>query len=113
MQLGSRVEATSWVGVPLAKDLSLSARGVFARWGDIDGMDSAGSVNPMVVPTARTDLRGGKRFDVGGGINWYVHRKSGLRLAAEILKPVYQDLNGPQLENDWTLVLGVQVVAIH
>jgi hypothetical protein len=111
--LGNRMDGTTWVGLPLARDVSVSVRGALASWGDIEGTDAAASVNPMVVPTARTDLRGGTRFDAGLGLNWYVHRRSGLRLAAEVLKPVYQDLHGPQLETDYTIVVGVQLVPVH
>jgi len=31
-----------------------------------------------------------------------------LRLAVERIKPVYQKLDGPQLEQDWILVVGAQ-----
>lgn len=112
-KFGNRADATAWFAVPLARDLSISARGAFGTWGDVDGTDPAPSVNPAVVPTARPDLRGGSRLDLGAGINWYVYRPGGLRLAAEFLRPVYQDLHGPQLETDWTLVIGVQAVPIH
>lgn len=110
---GNRLDATAWLGVPLMRDLSVSLRGAASSWGDVEGVDPAASVNPMVVPTARTDLRGGTRIDAGVGVNWYVHRPSGLRLAAELLRPLYQDLHGPQLETDYTLVVGVQVVPVH
>jgi hypothetical protein len=32
----------------------------------------------------------------------------GHRLAAEFGVPVYQNLNGPQMETDWTLTVGWQ-----
>jgi hypothetical protein len=111
--LGNRADATAWLGVPVAHNLSFSARGALSSWGDIDGMESAASVNPSVVPTARTDLRGGTRFDAGVGVNWYAHRPSGLRFAAELLKPVYQKLHGPQLETDLVLHFGIQLVPKH
>ena len=110
---GNRFDATGWVGVPASKNVSFSIRGVVSSWGDVKGSDSAPSVNPSVVPTARTDLRGGTRFDAGIGANWYVYRPAGLRFAAELLTPLYQDLHGPQLENDYTLVVGMQIVAKH
>lgn len=112
-RLGNRAELTGWVGVPVMRDLSVSVRGVLAGWGDVEGVDAAPSVNPAVVPTARTDLRGGTRFDAGVGLNWYVHRASGLRLGAELLAPIHQDLHGPQLERDVTLQVGLQVVPLH
>ncbi len=111
--LGNRADLTGWIGVPVMHDLSFSVRGALASWGDVDGADAAASVNPTVVPTARPDLRGGTRFDAGVGLNWYVHRATGLRLAAEVLAPVYQKLHGPQLEQDLSLQIGVQLVPLH
>jgi hypothetical protein len=32
----------------------------------------------------------------------------GQRLAVELLRPVYEDLDGPQLGNEWTLNAGWQ-----
>ncbi|MEO0650680.1 MAG: hypothetical protein AAFZ65_08380 [Planctomycetota bacterium] len=61
----------------------------------------------MVIPTARPDLRGGQRLDYGLGVNTYIDRR--WRIAAEVLWPVYQDLDGPQLETDLTVVAGFQV----
>ena len=63
-----------------------------------------------MVPTADPDLRAGQRLDLGLGVNFLngTGDLAGLRLAAELLLPVYQDLDGPQLEVDSTLVLGLQ-----
>ena len=33
----------------------------------------------------------------------------GKRVALEVLTPVYRNLNGTQLEQDWTLTVGAQV----
>jgi hypothetical protein len=33
----------------------------------------------------------------------------GHRFALELGRPVYQDLDGPQLENDWLLTVGWQL----
>ena len=111
--LGNRIDATAWFALPLARDVSVSLRGAYVNWGDVEGSDPAPSVNPAVVPTARPDLRGGSRLDLAAGINVYVHRPSGFRLAAEVVRPVRQDLHGPQLETDWMLLLGAQVVPVH
>ena len=65
----------------------------------------------MMVPTADPDLRGGERLDLGVGANLYVPEGAmeGFRLAAEVLFPLHQDLDGPQLETDLTLVVGAQM----
>ena len=60
------------------------------------------------VPTKNPDLRGGTRIDALIGINYVAHSLNDLRLAFEIGAPVYQDLNGPQLEADLLFTLGTQ-----
>ena len=55
-------------------------------------------------------MRNGERAEVGLGVNFMAQTGplKGHRLAIEALRPVYQDLNGPQLETDWTLTIGWQ-----
>ena len=43
----------------------------------------------------------------------YLPQASAFRVAVEGLVPIHRDLDGPQLETDWTLVVGVQVVPIR
>ena len=67
-------------------------------------------MNASLVPTADPKLRGGDRVDALVGLNWYFGEGSlaGHRLALEYGLPVYQDLDGPQLETDSILLLGWQ-----
>jgi hypothetical protein len=110
---GHRFMGTTWGAWRVNRHLSASLRGALSSWGDIEGADAAASVDPQVVPTARTDLHNGTRLDVGPGLNFYLPSVDGLRFAGELLIPVYQDLDGPQLETDWVLVVGTQVVPVH
>ena len=84
--------------------MSTSVRVNYERWGNIDGADP--DLNPMMVPTADPDRRGGSRFDLGFGVTTLAFEKS--RLAVELLLPTYQDLDGPQLETDLQLIIGLQ-----
>jgi hypothetical protein len=63
-----------------------------------------------IVPTADPDLRAGRRVDllVGAAFTPQAGLLRGHRLALEIGRPVYQNLDGPQLETDWTATLGWQ-----
>ena len=65
----------------------------------------------MMVPTADPELRGGKRVDLGLGFQYAFLNggHQGHRIAAEISRPVYQWLDGPQLETDWLLTVGLQL----
>jgi hypothetical protein len=58
------------------------------------------------VQTADPDRQGIDRLAAGAGINWSLPADH--RLAAELMVPVYQDLDGPQLETDWNLTVGWQ-----
>ena len=62
------------------------------------------------MPTARTDLRGGQVLELLGGINLLLPLGplGDNRFAIEFGKPVYQRLDGPQLERDWRVVIGWQ-----
>ncbi|CAA0116753.1 Uncharacterised protein [BD1-7 clade bacterium] len=104
-RLGNRYKAQSWFAVPFASWVSGSIRLAYDYWGDINGQDKR--LNPAVIPTARTDLRGGQMFSGAIGFNFVL--PVGNRLALEYTAPVYQDLNGPQLATEQGLTFGWQL----
>ena len=135
--LGNRFQATTWYSRKLNDMLSVSARIEGATWGNIDGQDAAMIETMSMSPNARADLRGGERVDILFGLNifldtdrwdkWdrlFIDKDNGLllqakpqensmdketRLAIEIGFPVHQDLDGPQMKSDWSLMVGLQV----
>ncbi len=113
--LGDRYVATTWVAKRISSSFSMSARLNWSKWNNIDGADPDLLVtNPMngidIVPTARTDLRAGRRTDLGVGVNYLVRSGffKGHRLAIEYSQPIQQNLDGPQLEVDNTFHIGWQ-----
>ena len=112
---GHRIEATGWGAKKLSDWWSVSARLRGAAWGDIHGSDSRiMQTSPMgvpLVPTADPDTRGGSSIDGLLGVNFYARSGifKGHRLAVELSKPVYQDLDGPALETDWAVIAGWQL----
>lgn len=104
--LGNRYLQTGWVARRWTEWLSTSARLDWQIWGNIDGADP--DLNPAVVPTADPDRRGRQRLDLLFGANLYAPKGklSGHRLSIEGGFPIYQDLDGPQLETDWQLFVG-------
>lgn len=108
--LGDRFEATFWGAIAANDTSSGSIRFGYSNWGDIDGTDSKLGVPPGMAPTADPDLRAGQRIDLGLGYNHYFREGAfaGHRLALEFIVPVWQDLDGPQLETDWMIVAGWQ-----
>jgi len=112
--LGNRLNVTTWTAYNINYWLSGSFRLDWGFWGNIDGADP--DLNPAVVPTADPDLQGGNRLDALIGLN-FVNQAGpkwlqGQRLAFEIGLPIYQDLDGPQLETDWIILVGWQYTLI-
>ena len=107
-RLGHVGGGTVWGARQLSENFSVSVRSAVKSWGDVEGADAA--LNPMMVPTADPTLRNGTRVDVGLGVNFAVFHGTldGFRIAAEIERPVYQSLDGPQLETDLMLTVGAQ-----
>lgn len=95
---------TGWGSYLWTSGLSTSLRLAAAHSGSIDGRD------PQIgapVQTADPDRQGGWRADIGVGLNlaW----AGGHRFALEFSRPVFQDLNGPQLKTDASLTGGYQL----
>lgn len=104
--LGDRLDLTTWAAIKITNQFSMSARLSYANWGDIDGADPR--LNPMMVPTARPDLRGGSETTALVGLNYEFGGGVGHRLALEYGQVIDRDLDGPQLGNDDMLTLGWQ-----
>ncbi len=107
-RLGHEYNMTAWGAKKLNNTVSISARLDGKKWSDIEGADA--DLNPMMTPTARTDLRGGERIDALVGLNFIAPEGAmkSQRLALEVGMPIYQDLDGPQLETDMRFMLGWQ-----
>jgi len=105
---GERLDGTVWGAYRWSPWVSTSFRAAIQSWGNIDGQDDR--LDPTLVPTADPNLRGGDRLDLLVGANLYGRTGyvKGHRLAIEVGLPVWQDLDGPQLELDWVLTVGWQ-----
>jgi len=75
---------------------------------DIHGADPR--LNPLQAPTADPNLRAGNFLSLGLGLNFLVPSGpvAGVRLSIEGIIPVVQDLDGPQLERDYVLLVGLK-----
>lgn len=113
-RLGNRLMFTGWVARKLNDWWSTSFRFTSDNRGNIHGADPsfAGAVAINMVPTVFPNLRGGNLLMISGGVNTYVRRARPyqVRLAVEVSKPVYQSLDGPQLQNTFQVVLGTQLL---
>lgn len=107
-RLGNVHQVTAWGGVEVTEWLSLTARAVYRSEGEIRG-----HYNGPHSHSSPPDLQGnygGDTLDLGVGLSALIPKGilKGNRFAVEVLMPVYQDLNGIQLERDFTLVAGWQ-----
>lgn len=105
---GDIYQASVWGARKWTDWLSTSLRLQGEIEGDVEGSDSR--LNPLLVPTADPDLRAGERLSVGLGLNFIFPSGplEGLGLAVEGIIPIYQNLDGPQIERDYVLVFGLR-----
>lgn len=134
-KLGLTIGSTLWGTRRLNDSLSISLRGSFENWGNITTStseekteshahghtDAHGShaaptktAQPNYMsPTMDPNLQGGTRGSLAVGVNLIFPDRlgrilAGQRFAVEFQTPVYQSLDGPQTELDWTLIAGWQ-----
>ena len=102
-KLGNRLKLNAWGSYRLTDWLAPSLRLEAQSWGQIRGRDI--TLDPTVDPTFDPRNYGGERVDLLLGVNLFVPkgRLKGMRLSVEGGIPIYQSLDGPQLETDWML----------
>ncbi len=106
--LGDEHRVTAWASYLWKPWLSSSFRIAGQTIDKIDGQ------NPDIiapVQTADPDNQGGERIDLLLGVNLAGQSDSvkGHRIAFEFGAPIYQHLNGPQLETDWIFTVGYKL----
>lgn len=106
---GNSIEHSVWAGRNVLAPLTATVR-LQTNWQDhIYGSDR--NINPEIMPTADPYCYGGLRSRLMGGLN--------LRLASflpvsgtlgfEAGLPVYQNLNGPQMGEKWTILSALKI----
>ena len=106
---GDRAYVTAWGGYTLGYGFTASMRLSQEYTGDIDGNDNSIS---GASPTSDPNNYGGWKTQASFGIDYRVPEGplKGVTPGIEVTVPLYQDLNGPQLEDAWTLFVGVRKV---
>ncbi len=104
---GDRAFLTAWGVYTLGFGFSGSARLSQTYTGDIDGHDSRIS---GAMPTADPNNYGGWNTSAAFGVNYRVPDGplAGLNPGVEFSVPLYQNVNGPQLKEAWTVFAGVR-----
>ncbi|MBB82788.1 MAG: hypothetical protein CL931_03140 [Deltaproteobacteria bacterium] len=105
---GSRFSGRLWGVVRVLGGLSASLRAEWEKMNEIDGFDR--NLQPPVDPSEDPELQDGVLLALAPGLSMEMPALAGQRFGVEIGIPVYQDLDGPQLERDWTFRAGWQWV---
>jgi len=114
-RLGDVFAATTWAGYNLNEWISLNTGLNYSYTSKLKGSQDDVNQGPMMgnqtVTTAYEDNTGGERLDAIFGINLYVPTGAlkGQRIAVDLRMPLWQDLNGYQLETDYVMTLGWQM----
>ncbi len=109
-RLGDRFEFTAWGAYKFNDWLSVSARALYETVGETEGVEPL--TDGIEDPSANPFAQGGERVYIPFGVNLYFRDGlvKGHRIAFEWYYPVHEDLNGPQLSADQTLVASWQIV---
>ncbi len=105
-RLGTVYQASAWVSGGITDWVSVSARFAWTRQGNIHGVDP--TLDKTLTPLNDNMLQGGTTLQVGPGLNVLLPFAGGQRLAVELVLPVFEDLDGPQLSSEMTLIAGWQ-----
>lgn len=103
---GTRYWATAWLSHAWTGWLSTSGRLAWTRSGNVSGRDPA--LDPAASPATDPFRQAGHRIDLLPGVSFALPWLPGQRFAVEAALPVFQHLDGPQLERDWALTAGWQ-----
>ena len=105
-QWGDKHTLTSWGGYKFSNEFSVNALIKAETQGKIKGSDS---LITAPVQTADPNNYGGEIIELGAGFTYSpdILTIKGLEFGTEIRVPIYQDLNGVQLERDWNITAGL------
>lgn len=118
--VGEKAEATVWGSIQAADYVSFSTRLKYTQTGDIQGfadellaetvINNGGSVVfANFAPIFSTENSGRKQLDLSFGSNVILDKlTNGLRFGIEVGLPVYQDVNGVQMNNELMGTIGLQ-----
>lgn len=106
-RLGNKAAVTAWGGYKISNSFSVNTHIEGQYSGKIKGSDSQITAP---VQTANPDNYGGKAVELGAGFTYKPQAiaAKGLEFSAQVRAPVYQNLNGVQMDRDWNITTGLK-----
>ena len=109
-RLGNEYDFSVWGAYNISDWVAVSMRGLFEKKGNVAGSDP--ETDGTSDPSANSFAQGGERFYIPFGVSLFMREgpAAGHRLLLEWYYPVSEDLNGPQLSVERTLVISWQTL---
>ena len=105
---GNSLSMNGWIQKGLSHKTSLSFRYSYLNQKTINGKDM---MIMAPVQTSNPKNYGGRFYEIGVGVNRLINfedSKHGNRVGLELVYPLKQDLNGLQMQRDWSVRFGYQ-----
>lgn len=108
-RLGDRFDMTAWTSYKVNDWIAVSARVLWEEWGSVTEVDP--DTDPLEDPRANPFATGGTLIQIPWGVTIYMRDGllKGNRFSIEYYYPVHEELNGPQLSADETVLVAWQV----
>lgn len=103
--LGDILMLNSWTQWSFTNTWGITGKLDYRSVGQTEGVDPELEENRFMSPTMDATSYGGRRADLG--IKLKYENAQMTSVSAEFIKPVYQNLFGPQMKTNWMLGLGV------
>ena len=106
---GNLIQVDWWYKQALSDTFSFNILTQYYDQDRIYGEDSR--LNKMIVPTADVNNQGFRRVDLTLGVDWLLGEFSATQhsLSIDYKKPLWQEVNGIQLQLDWNVSVNWQV----
>ena len=107
-KFGNNYNITGWVSRKINNFFSVSSRFDYNKYEAIEGKDDM--LNQMMIPTSNISLYNKEKLDILFGVNLFMAhgRLASNRFAIEFSIPIYQKIDGPMLQDDYTIIIGWQ-----
>jgi len=105
---GTVYHTSGWLGGNLGDWLNVSVRLLWTHNGNIRGEDPFLDMTKATNPLNDNKRQAGTHVEIGPGINLLLPFAGRQRLSFEIIWPIYENLDGPQLGGDVRLIGGYQ-----